>query len=401
MHRQIVHVDLDAFFASVECLLDPSLAGKPLVVGGSPEHRGVVAAASYEARARGVRSAMPMAQALRLCPEAVRVPPRHGVYGQHSRAVMSLLGAYTPVIEQISIDEAFLDLTGTEGLHGPAREMARVIQARIREQLGLPCSLGVATSKLVAKIACSRGKPRGLVVVEPGQEAAFLAPLSIESLWGVGDTTGRRLRAMGIDTIGALAHWPEESLRRLLGDAGLHLHRAANGIDESPVSSERERRSYSHEQTFSVDTSDAAQIRRTLLWMSDQLTEQLRRDGVLAQTVRLKLRRSDFATLTRQTHLERPTDQADMVFAAAEGLLAKAWDRMALRLVGVGVTDLSQHGGVQLDLFEHDDQRQARLSHAVDEIRDRYGSGAITRASLRPRRAPPRSKGPQDASGEE
>ncbi|MHB1317689.1 MAG: DNA polymerase IV [Anaerolineae bacterium] len=382
MVRQIAHVDLDAFFASVECLLDPSLVGKPLVVGGSPEHRGVVAAASYEARARGVHSAMPMAQALRLCPEATRVPPRHGVYGQYSRRVMSLLGEYTPVVEQLSIDEAFLDLTGTEGIHGPASDVARLIQRRVRDELGLPCSLGVATNKLVAKIACSRGKPNGMVVVEPRQEAAFLAPLGIESLWGVGEATGKRLRAMGISTIGTLAQWPEDSLHRLLGEAGLHLHKAANGIDDSPVSSERERRSYSHEQTFSTDTADAAQIRRTLLWMADQLTEQLRRDGVLAQTVRLKLRKSDFSTLTRQTRLERPTDQADTVFSAAEGLLVSGWDRRALRLVGIAVTELSQHGGLQLDLFEHDDQRQARLSHAVDEIRDRFGSGAITRASL-------------------
>lgn len=387
MERQIAHVDLDAFFASVECLLDPSLVGKPLVVGGSPEHRGVVAAASYEARARGIHSAMPMAQALRLCPEAVRVPPRHGVYGRYSRAVMSLLGEYTPVIEQISIDEAFLDLTGTEALHGPAPAVARLIQERVRDEHGLPCSLGVATSKLVAKIACSRGKPNGLVVVNPGLEAAFLAPLNIESLWGVGEATGKRLRAMGIETIGELAQWPEDSLRRLLGEAGLHLHRAAHGIDDSPVSSERERRSYSHEQTFSRDTADATQIRRTLLWMADQLTEQLRRDGVLAQTVRLKLRKGDFATLTRQTRLERPTDQADTVFAAAEGLLASGWDRKALRLVGIGVADLSQNGGVQLDLFARDDQRQARLSHAVDAIRDRFGSEAITRASLRARKA--------------
>lgn len=387
MYRQIAHVDLDAFFASVECLVDPSLVGKPLVVGGSPEHRGVVAAASYEARARGVHSAMPMARALRLCPDAVRVPPRHGVYGQYSRAVISLLGEYTPVIEQISIDEAFLDLTGTEGLHGPAPEVARAIQERVRDELGLPCSLGVATNKLVAKIACSRGKPNGLVVVDPGQEAAFLAPLGIESLWGVGEATGNRLHAMGIETIGALAQWPEESLHELLGEAGLHLHRGANGIDDSAVSSERERRSYSHEQTFSRDTADAAQIRRTLLWMADQLTEQLRRDGVQAQTVRLKLRKSDFSTATRQMHLERPTDQADAVFASAEGLLASGWDRKALRLVGIAVTDLSQHGGIQLDMFVHDDQRQARLSHAVDEIRDRFGSGAITRASLGARKA--------------
>jgi DNA polymerase-4 len=363
-------------------LLDPSLCGKPVIVGGSPEHRGVVASASYEARARGVRSAMPMAQAVRLCPEAIRVPPRHGVYGQHSRAVMALLGEYTPVIEQLSIDEAFLDLTGTEALHGPAPEVARTLQLRVREELGLPCSLGIATNKLVAKIACSRGKPHGLVVVEPGQEAAFLAPLGVESLWGVGEATGNRLRAMSIETIGALARVPEDLLRRTLGESGTYLHRAANGIDDSPVSSERERRSYSHEQTYAEDTTDEARIRRTLLWMSDRLTAQMRRDGMVARTVRLKLRTDDFATYTRQTHLERATDQADEVYAAALALLVSGWDRRRLRLVGVAVTELSGGGGLQLALFDRSDQRQARLSHAVDEIRDRYGSEAITRASL-------------------
>jgi DNA polymerase-4 len=382
MIRQILHVDLDAFFASVECLLDPSLRGKPVVVGGSPEHRGVVSSASYEARARGVHSAMPMARALRLCPEAIRVPPRHGVYGQHSRAVMALLGGYTPVIEQLSIDEAFLDLTGTDALHGPSPDVARTIQRRVREELGLPCSLGVATNKLVAKIACSRGKPHGLVVVKPGQEAYYLAPLSTEALWGVGEATAKRLRALGIETIGALAQCPEETLRRLLGESGTYLHRAANGIDDSPVSSDRERRSYSHEQTYAEDTADEARIRRTLLWMSDRLTGQMRQDGVVARTVRLKLRTSGFSTFTRQMHLERATDQADEVYAAALKLLMSGWDRRRLRLVGVAVTELSGGGGLQLGLFDHDDQRQVRLSQAVDDIRDRFGSEAITRASL-------------------
>ncbi len=382
MNRQIVHVDLDAFFAAVECLLDPSIAGKPVVVGGDPAGRGVVASASYEARARGVHSAMPMAVAMRLCPDAIRVTPRHGVYSAHSRAVMALLSEYTPVVEQISIDEAFLDLSGTEALHGPAPQVARVIQQRVREELGLPCSLGVATNKLVAKIACGQGKPRGLIVVPPGGEAAYLAPLSIETLWGVGEATGKRLRAMGIRTIGDLARWPEEALRDILGDSGIHLQRAANGIDDSPVNTERERKSYSHEQTFAFDETDETRIKRTLLGMADRLTEQMRHDGVLAWTVRLKLRDRKFDTFTRQMRLKQPTDQADDVFQAAATLLAASWDHRALRLVGVAVTELLSQGGLQLDLFEHGDQRQVRLSRAVDEIRDRFGTLAITRASL-------------------
>ncbi|NLT73084.1 MAG: DNA polymerase IV [Chloroflexi bacterium] len=382
MNRQIVHVDLDAFFASVECLLNPSLVGKPLLVGGAPGGRGVVSAASYEARARGVRSAMPMAQALRLCPEAVRVPPRHGTYGHYSRAVMALLAEYTPVVEQVSIDEAFLDLSGTEGLHGPAEDVARAIQGRVQAEHGLPCSLGVATNKLVAKIACSQGKPRGLVVVPPGGEAAFLAPLSIESLWGVGEATGKRLRALGIDTVGDLASWTEASLRSLFGEAGTQLFRAAHGIDESPVSPDRERRSYSHERTFASDESDVAHVRRTILAMSDDLAAQLRRDGTVAQTVRLKLRSRDFTTYTRQVRLEHPTDVADEICSAATALLEENWDRRSLRLVGVGVTDLLGHGGIQLSMFDEGVQRQRRLSQALDGIRARYGHEAITRASL-------------------
>jgi len=382
MNRQIVHVDLDAFFAAVECLLDPAIAGKPVVVGGDPAGRGVVASASYEARASGVRSAMPMALAMRLCPDAIRVPPRHGVYSKHSRAVMALLSEYTPIVEQISIDEAFLDLTGTETLHGPAPRVARLIQQRVLEELGLPCSLGVATNKLVAKIACGQGKPRGLIVVPPGEEAAYLAPLSIQTLWGVGEATGNRLRAMGIRTIGDLARWPEKASRDMLGESGISLQRAANGIDESPVNTERERKSYSHEQTFASDETDETRIKRTLLRMADRLTEQMRHDGVLAGTVRLKLRNRQFDTFTRQMRLKQPTDQTNDIFQAAATLLASSWDHSALRLVGIAVTELLSQGGIQLDLFEHADQRQARLNRAVDEIRDRYGSDAITRASL-------------------
>ncbi len=295
---------------------------------------------------------------------------------------MALLSEYTPIVEQISIDEAFLDLTGTETLHGPAPRVARLIQQRVLEELGLPCSLGVATNKLVAKIACGQGKPRGLIVVPPGEEAAYLAPLSIQTLWGVGEATGNRLRAMGIRTIGDLARWPEKASRDMLGESGISLQRAANGIDESPVNTERERKSYSHEQTFASDETDETRIKRTLLRMADRLTEQMRHDGVLAGTVRLKLRNRQFDTFTRQMRLKQPTDQTNDIFQAAATLLASSWDHSALRLVGVAVTELLSQGGIQLDLFEHADQRQARLNRAVDEIRDRYGSDAITRASL-------------------
>ncbi len=391
--RQIVHLDLDAFFVSVERLLNPALRGQPVIVGGSPEQRGVVSSASYEARACGVRSAMPVAQALRLCPQAIRIPPRHGVYAEHSQAVMSLLQGYTPLVEQLSIDEAFLDLTGCELLAGPALEVARQIQLRVREGCGLPCSLGVATNKLVAKIACSQGKPEGLVEVLPGQEAAFLAPLPIECLWGVGEATGRRLRAVGVRYVGELAALPEAQLVRLLGESGRQLWRSAHGLDDAPVQPERERRSISQERTFARDMDDPDVLRRMLLAMAEHVAAGLRAEALVACTVRLKLRYEDFETLTRQVTLEQPTDQAQTLYTCARGLLEAHWNRhRPVRLIGLGASGLLSEGGYQLHLFDHRDQRNARLSRALDEIRARYGREAITRASLAPgavRRKPP------------
>ena len=396
--RQIVHVDLDAFYASVEALLDPTLQGKPVIIGGSPEGRGVVSAASYEARDCGVRSAMPVAQALRLCPEAIRVSPRHGVYGEHSRAVMDLLAGYTPVLEQLSIDEAFLDLTGCEALWGPASDVARQIQERVRSECGLPCSLGVATNKLVAKIACGEGKPQGLVVVPPGQEAAFLAPFAIETLWGVGEATGRRLRGLGIRTIGELAERTEAELLRLFGEGGRHLRRAARGLDDAPVHTERERRSISQEHTFRQNVTDRQTLQRRLLSMADHLAAGLRRDALVAQTVRLKLRYEDFETLTRQVTLDQPTDQADLLHDRALALLDAHWNQQrSVRLIGLGASGLLSESGYQLDLFDHSDQRNTRLSHTLDEIRARFGHQAITRASLlrdRPTRQEPSDEDP-------
>ncbi len=391
--RQIAHLDLDAFFASVECLLDPGLRGKPVIVGGSPDGRGVVSSASYEARAYGVRSAMPVAQALRLCPRATRVAPHHRLYEEHSQAVMALLEGYTPIVEQISIDEAFLDLTGCESMWGPAPEVARQIQQRVRQECGLPCSLGLATNRLVAKIACSQGKPQGLVVVPPGQEAAFLAPQPVEALWGVGEATSRRLRAMGVLTIGDLAARPEAELLHLFGENGRHLGRAARGQDDTPVQTGRDRRSISQEHTFARDVADLQRLRRMLLSMAEHLAAGLRRESLVAQTVRLKLRYDDFETLTRQVTLEQPTDQADVLYRHGAALLDAHWNRYrALRLIGLGASSLLSEGGYQLDLFDHHDQRRARLSRALDEIRARYGGRAITRASLAD--APPRPPEP-------
>lgn len=381
--RWIIHVDLDAFFASVEELLNPALRGKPIIVGGDPAQRGVVSSASYVARSYGVRSAMPTSRALRLCPHAIVVRPRHDEYLRRSRAVMDILHEITPQVEQISIDEAFLDVTGCERLWGPVEQIGRLIQTRIKEEHHLPASLGIATSKLVAKIACDWGKPEGLVIVPPGQEAAFLAPLPIERLWGVGQVTGDRLRAFGILTIGDLAARSEEELAQQFGDMGRSLCLSARGIDRSRVLRSRPHRSISQERTFAKDVSDEETLLRALLRMSENVAASLRRRRLVAQTVRIKLRHSDFSTFTRQARLDHPTDQGQVIYERARRLLARNWRKgQMLRLLGVGVSGLLDGGGYQLDLFDQTDQRRTRLNRALDAIQIRFGPEAITRASL-------------------
>jgi DNA polymerase-4 len=381
--RWIIHVDLDAFFPSVEELLHPELRGKPIIVGGDPRYRGVVSSASYAARAYGVRSAMPMSQALRLCPQAVVISPRHGRYGAYSRRVMSILREYTPAFEQVSIDEAFLDVTGCELLWGPVEPLGRRIQQRVWDEQHLPVSLGIASSKLVAKVACDLGKPHGLVIVPPGQERQFLAPLPIGKLWGVGQVTAERLQARGIETIGDLAAWDEQRLAGAVGEVGRGLYDAARGIDHRMVSDGREQRSISQERTFAQDEGDPATIRRLLLSIADDLAARLRQGHIVAQTVRIKLRYPDFTTLTRQQRLDQPTDQAGLIHQVGLKLLSGNWqDGQPLRLMGLAVAGLIDSGGYQLNLFAHDDQQNIRLDRAVDEIRLRFGRQAITRASL-------------------
>ena len=381
--RWIIHADLDAFFASVEELHHPEWRGKPIIVGGDPSRRAVVSSASYAARRFGVHSAMPVSQALRLCPKAIVAPPHYDEYTRHSHAVMDIMQEITPAVEQISIDEAFLDVSGCERLWGPVEQIAEMIQRRVRERVRLPVSLGIATSKLVAKIACDLGKPKGRVLVPPGQEKEFLAPLPIRRLWGVGQVTATRLGALGIETIGDLALWEEEQLVQRFGEVGHVLYSSARGIDPSKVHTERERRSISQELTFAQDTDDRELIARTLLRMADTITGRLRAAGLVAQTVRIKLRHTDFTTLTRQTTLRQPTDQSSTVYVESCHLLEANWrGSPRLRLLGMGVSGLLERGGYQLDLFEHRDQKSIQLSRAVDAIRGKYGRKAIIRASL-------------------
>jgi DNA polymerase-4 len=387
--RAIIHIDLDAFFVAVEQLDDPTLVGKPVIVGGRPDARGVVSSASYEARKLGVRSAMPTAQALRLCPDAVVLPGHRERYVEMSRRVMALLREYTPILEQISIDEAFLDVTGTEAQYGPPARLAETIQARIQSELGLSASLGVASNKLVAKIASDFRKPHGITVAPPGQEASFLAPLPVRKLWGVGEVTSRELARIGVETIGDLARLAPEALREAFGSHGERLAESARGRDDSPVVTEHEIKSLSREETFARDTRDATLLQRELLRLSEEVASRLRRRHLLARTVTLKLRYADFKTLTRQETLTAPTDSGPEICAQAQALLDAAWDRrQAVRLVGVGASGLTNSAG-QLRLFESEEkqgaadrEKRARLDAALDRIRERYGDDVIQRASL-------------------
>jgi len=381
--RYILHLDFDAFFASVEEILDPSLRGKPLIVGAPPEKRGVVASASYPARAFGVRSAMPTAQALRLCPHAIIVPPRHRIYGEYSARMMAILSEYTPLVEPLSLDEAFLDVTGCEARWGSPEGLAHQIQVRLSTELALTASIGLASNKLVSKIASGLEKPRGFVVVPHGKEPEFLAPLPVEKLWGVGKVTAGSLHDMGISTIGDLAELPAAQLEARFGRRGRDLYRQARVIDDSPVVVEREEKSLSRETTFAQDIGDRRVLRRKLRILSESVARQLRRRGRRARTVKLKLRYSDFETLTRQVTMSTPTDLEPVIFDQAARLLDKAWDRSKqVRLIGVGVTKLATEQR-QLSLFEGEGdgrtERLRRLSKSVDQIREKYGDEAIRR----------------------
>jgi DNA polymerase-4 len=381
--RYILHVDFDAFFASVEEILDPSLKDKPIIVGAPPEKRGVVASASYAARDFGVRSAMPTARALRLCPQAIVLPPRHRIYGEYSTRMMDILAEYTPLVEPLSLDEAFLDLTGCERRWGSAQQLAQHLQERLWSELGLTASMGLASNKLVAKIASGLEKPRGFVVVAPGEEEKFLAPLPVEKLWGVGEVTADNLHEIGVLTIGELAELPPAQLESRFGRRSHDLYRQARGIDDSPVVVEREEKSISRETTFARDVGDFQVLRKTLLELSDSVAHHLRKRGLLGRTVKLKLRYSNFETITRQVSLGTPTDLEQVIFEEAARLLEKAWDRdREVRLIGVGVTNLDTEAR-QLSLFEQaDDERLdklKRLSESVDRIREKYGDEAIRR----------------------
>lgn len=334
--RAIVHLDLDAFFAAVEVLENPELVDQPVLIGGSPEGRGVVATASYAARAFGIHSAMPMARALALCPHAVVLPTRHRLYRDYSRRVMDIVREASPLMEQVSIDEAYVDVTEQLTHWDEAVDLARGIQRRVEEQVDLTASLGVATNKLVAKVASDRDKPCGFTVVPPGDEAAFLAPLPVRVLWGIGPVTARKLAEMEITTVGELAARSEEELRAQFGRHGKGMARQARGIDSRSVVTEREAKSVSQETTFRRDLSQKDALKAQLWRLSKGVARRLHRSGLVAGTVVIKLRYSDFTTLTRQISLPVPTDDERVIYRAALSLLGRVWQRgRPVRLLGV------------------------------------------------------------------
>lgn len=382
--RQILHIDMDAFYAAIEQRDRPELRGRPVLVGGSPPGRGVVATASYEARPFGCRSAMPMAAAVRLCPQAVIVTPRFDRYSEVSRQIFMIMEQFTPLIEPLSIGEAFLDVTGSILLFGPAEQIAREIKHRIHEATELTASVGVAPNKFVAKLASDLRKPDGLVVVPQDEVQAMLGPLPIARLWGVGKATLPRFEQAGVHTFADAREMSESRLRELFGDAGVHFHQLIRGIDDRPVVPDRGAKSISHETTFAVDQCDPDVLRRVLLEQVEQVAQRLRSQQLLARCVVLKLRTPDFVTITRRTTLTDPSATTDTLWQAARSLF-ETWlseRRAPVRLIGAGVTQFRGRDGQQLALFDQaGEPRRQQLDQAVDAIRDRFGSDSIARGN--------------------
>ena len=384
----VIHVDMDAFFVSVELLDRPELRGRPVVVGGDGA-RGVVAAASYEARAFGIHSAMPSVQARRRCPHAVFLPGRHGRYAEVSARVMAIFADVTPLVEPLSLDEAFLDVAGAERRMGPAPQIAAHIRRRVFDEEGLTCSAGVATTKFVAKLASEAAKPipaesgpqpgSGVRVVEADETLAFLHPLPVSSLWGVGPATLSRLERLGVSSVGDLARLDPELVVSALGRAqGRHLHELANGRDPRPVEPDRRPKSVGHEETYARDLLRRSEIERELTGLSDGVASRLRHHGLAGRTVTLKVRFADFRTITRSATGTEPIDEAPALLRAARGLLEGIDTDEGVRLLGVSVSGLMEGGVRQLTLDEADGRvGWAEASRTVDEIRQRFGADAI------------------------
>ncbi len=385
--RTIIHIDLDAFYCAVEEMYQPGLRGKPFAVGGKPNSRGVVSSCSYAARKYGVRSAMPMSRAVVLCPELIILPGRHKDYAKKSREVMTVLRKITHLIEQISIDEAFLDVSENQQ---PIKILAGSIQASILKICNLPSSMGVASNKLVAKIATDVGKasvktdtyPSAITIVPEGEETSFLAPLPLEALWGIGPKTANNLRQIGIHNIGELADWPINDLVKHFGKVGFDLHARANGIDNRPIQTYREPKSYSQEVTFSRDTNNQTKLENQIKKQCDQISKSLDKANLLCTTVKIKLRWPDFSTITRQVTLNLPTDEPDIIFEQAYKLFLSNWDKKThIRLIGVGVSGLTPPSR-QLSLWDNVDyEKLAQLEALIHQVRQKFGSQSIQKGT--------------------
>jgi len=389
-YRKILHLDLDAFFCAVEELYNPSLAGKPFAVGGSPDARGVVASCSYAARKFGIHSAMPMSQAVKVCPNLTIIKSHHRQYSKISTKVMQQVHALTPFVEQISIDETFFEVSD---LPESGEHIAKKLQASIMRLYGLPSSIGVATNKLVAKIANDFGKasytgdfpPNAITVVPAGLESDFLAPLPVDALWGIGTKTAGRLNDLGINTIGDLAKIPETKLVEMFGKHGSKLAIRAKGIDNRPLSTSHEIKSISHERTYAEDVSDIETLKRTLMSLSENVGKRLRRSNKFGRTVRLKLRWADYTTQSRQSALNIPTNQNQIIYNTIIDLFNSVWiEGKRVRLLGVGVSGFETPVR-QLSFWEDpnliSEQKEKQLQDALDALRDRFGDRIVQRAS--------------------
>jgi len=388
--RTVLHVDMDAFYAAVEQRDRPELRGRPVVVGAMPGGRGVVSAASYEARRFGIHSAMPISRAYRLCRDAVYLPVDMDKYAAVSRQIMALLAEWTPLLEPVSIDEAFLDVTASRALRGDGPTIAREIKARIRTEVALTASVGVAPNKFLAKVASDLEKPDGLVVVEAGREAAFLAPLPISRLWGVGRVTGAELQSLGILTIGQLASLPPATLEARFGSHGPALAELARGHDDRPVEPFGTPKSMGAEETFGVDHLDVERLRVTLRGQAERVARELRAEGYAGRVVTLKIRFADFSTYTR-AHTGEPTQDGLRIYQEACALLDRVRLSQPVRLIGISVAGLGAAGQGQLALFGPDATRQERLARALDRLTARFGGDAVQPASLLGRRTRRRS----------
>jgi DNA polymerase IV len=382
----ILHVDMDAFFVSVELLERPELRGKPVVVGGQPDQRGVVSAASYEARKYGIHSAMPLRTAGRLCPHAIFLDLRHKLYSEWSDRVATILARFSPIVEMVSIDEAYLDLAGTARLHGPPLAAADTLLRTITRTTGLPCSGGLAATRLVAKVASDQAKPRGLLWIAPGSEARFLAPLSVRKIPGIGQVTERALRALGIETVEHLAAIPHEKLEKVFGQWGTALYRKARGGDSYEFVIDAEPKSISQNHTFGEDTDDSAALSSMLSHLSQKACKRLREAGLATRTLTLTIRYAGFDTYTRAKTLSEPTQLDADIFAVFQNLFLQHRDhRRKIRLLGVSLSGLT-HGAEQLDLLSAERRAKLeKLTRATDLLRDRFGFSSVQfGGSLRP-----------------